>query len=821
MSPLARRLPRELRHNVGRYLGLFLMVFLTVAFIGGFLDAARSVQLLLDDWRASSSREDYAFTTQFQASDEALDAASEAGGGSAIYENFYADVPLTVPGHDLGHEATVRLYKNRADIDKALYFDGRAPQTDDEIALDRLFMKNNSLSLGDVVEVGGRQLTIVGQCVLPDYEALVASNMDLMFDTITFTTSQVTPAAFDALAGSSTVWHYSALASKRDLSPKGRTDLESSVARALIDHETTLTELLDCDQNNAMTFVGDDVEGDSAMYEILGVLIIGISGFVFVVLTGASIEQESAVIGTLLASGYRKRELVRHYMAMPAIVGIAATVAGVIVGRLVVMDACSGMYYNSYSLPPFRAYFSLDVFLATTVLPVAMLLAITWLGIRRKLRATPLAFLRHEVGSKSATASASLPEHWGFVSRFRLRVCLRNASHFVVLFLGIAVCTLVALYAMCFMPLVQHVGSQMRDSVVAGHLYTLKAPLEIDVTDDQLAVGHALDLRSTSTTPTGLSTEELAAIMLFSLEDDGPGLPSGHLPNGYRNSEEALAQAEKFSATTLQADRLYSDSKESVTVYGVDEDSRYWDVDVSDGRICVGRGLAAKCGTGTGKVLQLYDKFADKTYALSISDEVGDETDMGVYMSREAFAKTFDDLTDADPQWFCGYASDEPLQLTQAYVAGETTPDDMLKVVDQLETSMGSVMGFVMLLVVPFSAVVIFLLTKTVIDRSSTAIAYMKVFGYHDREVDRLYIRSITITVVASLVACIPLIVWALNWVFLIGMGSYQGNYPLWIQPITYLETIGLEFAAYAVVALLNMRRIRKVRLSEALKAQE
>lgn len=821
MTPLARRLPRQLRNNVGRYLGLFFMVFLTVAFVGGFLDAARSIQLLLDDWRATTSREDYSFATQFQASDEALDAASQAGGGSTIYENFYADVPLTVLGRDQGHEATVRLYKNRTDIDKVLYFEGRAPQEDDEIALDRLFMKNNDLAIGDTVQVGDRQLAIVGQCVLADYEALVASNMDLMFDTITFTTSQVTPEAFDALAGSATVWHYSAIANDGDLSPKGRVDLESDVAKALIDHETTLTELLDRDQNNAMTFVGDDIEGDSVMYEILGVLIISISAFVFVVLTGASIEQESAVIGTLLASGYRKRELVRHYLAMPAVVGMAATVAGAIVGRFVVMDACKDMYYNSYSLPPFRAYFSLDVFLATTVLPVAMLIVISWLGIRRKLRATPLAFLRHEVGRKSATASASLPERWGFVARFRLRVFLRNASHFAVLFLGIAVCMLIALFAMCFMPLVQHVGGQMSDSVVAEHLYTLKAPLEIDVTDDQLAVGHALDLRSTSTTPTGLSTEELAAIMLFSLDDDGPSLPSGHLPNGYRNSREALAQAEKFSATTLQADRLYSDSKESVTVYGIDEGSRYWDVDVSDGRICVGRGLAAKCGTGAGQALQLYDKFADKTYTISVSGEVGEVTDMGVYMSRETFAKTFDDLTGGDSQWFCGYASDEPLELTQAYVAGETTPEDMLKMVNQLETSMGSVMVFVMILAVPFSVVVIFLLTKTVIDRSSTAIAYMKVFGYHDREVDKLYIRSITITVAISLLLCLPLNHFILIWLFRLAMASYPGNYPPWIQPATYLEAMALEFGAYVLVALLNMRRIRKVRLSEALKVQE
>lgn len=820
MSPLTRRIPRELRNNLGRYLGLFFLVFLAVAFAGGCITGARSIQLLLADWKATSAVEDYSFSTQFQASDEALDAAADAHSGSTIYENFYADVPLTVPGRDLGHEATVRLYKNRTEVDKASYYTGRAPQSDDEIALDRLFMANNGLSLGDTVEVAGRRLTIVGQCVLPDYEALVVSDTDLMFDTITFTTAQVTADAFPTLAGASTVWHYSAVCNDANLTDKGRTDLQKDVAQALMDHDATLTALTDRTQNNAMTFTDDDLVGDSTMYGIVGLLIICISGFVFVVLTGANIEQESAVIGTLLASGYRKRELVRHYMVLPTVVGLVATVAGRLVATTLMAHVDANMYYGSYSLPPFRTYFSLDVFLATTVLPLALLVLITWLGIRRRLGATPLAFLRHEVGRRSATSSARLPERWSFVARFRLRVFLRNASHFAVLLLGIVVCTILMLFAICFLPVVRSAAALMESGVVAQHLYTLKAPVEIDLTSGQLAVGHALDLRSTSTTPNSLTDQELAALMLMT-QDDSPSLPTGHIPNGYRNSREALAQAEKFSATTLQADRLYSDSKESVTVYGIDEGSRYWDVDVSDGRICVGRGLAAKCGTGAGQALQLYDKFADKTYTISVSGEVGEVTDMGVYMSRETFAKTFDDLTGGDSQWFCGYASDEPLELTQAYVAGETTPEDMLKMVNQLETSMGSVMVFVMILAVPFSVVVIFLLTKTVIDRSSTAIAYMKVFGYHDREVDKLYIRSITITVAISLLLCLPLNHFILIWLFRLAMASYPGNYPLWIQPATYLEAMALEFGAYVLVALLNMRRIRKVRLSEALKVQE
>ena len=68
----------------------------------------------------------------------------------------------------------------------------------------------------------------------------------------------------------------------------------------------------------------DDVDGDSMMWMTLLDIIIVIMAFVFVVLTDATIEEESAIIGTLLASGYRRREIVLHYLALPAIVGVVA-----------------------------------------------------------------------------------------------------------------------------------------------------------------------------------------------------------------------------------------------------------------------------------------------------------------------------------------------------------------------------------------------------------------------------------------------------------------------------------------------------------------
>lgn len=104
---------------------------------------------------------------------------------------------------------------------------------------------------------------------------------------------------------------------------------------------------------------------------------------------------------------------------------------------------------------------------------------------------------------------------------------------------------------------------------------------------------------------------------------------------------------------------------------------------------------------------------------------------------------------------------------------------------------------------------------------SYTLQAAWKVFGYRDREVSKLYVRSITITVIVSLIVCLPILVCALDAIVQIMMSRYSGNLEIWIAPQTYVIEVLIGAATYAVVAALHMRRIRKVPLALALKVQE
>ena len=346
MTPLAKRLPRELRRNIGKYLGIFLLMCGSIALTSGFLLAAHSIGCLIDGMRDAYTIEDGRVTTSFEATDDQLKAAEDAAGdvgGVTLYKNFSIDAIIKKASGDDGTKRTLRTYAHRAKVDIASYCEGKEPKADDEVAIDRVFATNNNLSVGDKVELEGRTYTICGIMTQPDSQALFLNNSDFTVNTITYGVAEVTDGGFAALedAGGAPAYTYSFTFTDRDLPTADRIDAEQDMVEALTDADARVDDLTDADSNQGIGYARDDVDGDSMMWMTLLDIIIVIMAFVFVVLTDATIEEESAIIGTLLASGYRRREIVLHYLALPAIVGVVAALLGTALGVVFFTEPCA------------------------------------------------------------------------------------------------------------------------------------------------------------------------------------------------------------------------------------------------------------------------------------------------------------------------------------------------------------------------------------------------------------------------------------------------------------------------------------------------
>lgn len=814
MSPLNKRLPRDFVHNLGKYLGIFLLFLFAIAMGAGYLSAAHSIEVIQNEMHERYQVEDFHFATQFEAAKSSIEAVEAQG--CTVYEDFTADVPLAVAGDARAMNCRLINQDNRAAINQGYFFEGEAPAAPDEIAVDRVWCKNNDVHVGDTLSVNGTEVRVTGICSVSDYECLMEKNTDMLFNSTTFTIALVTPDGFQNLAGGKRDYRYDVILDDRTMGLADRTTFEQDAADLLGEKDEVLTDLVDYEfDNKAIFFAADDVESDQVMWQVLVGLLVVIMAFVFVVLTNATIEQESAVIGTLLASGYRKREIIGHYMVLPTLIGVLGCAAGNALGLTYMSTPMQELYYGSYSLPPYEFSFSPQVFVFTTVVPFALLEVVTFLGLVRKMRFTPLAFLRREIASRSRRNTLPLPERLSFVRRFQLRVFLRNLSHFVVLFFGIAFCSLFLLFGLCLMPVVDHYAELLKEDVVAHHIYLLKAPLELEGTPDERAAYAAVEkLMNTDDPLSDLGFVGYARALLRTMDLD----EDAHPVNTTDNGAERIAQAEKFAAASFSVKHVITDTSEDVTVYGIQEDSRYWDaVDVHDGAVAVGSGLAKKCRIKPGDTVSLFDKYTNKTYEVVAASVCGTSANMNLYMEMGALNR----MVDEDEDHFSGYASDEELEIDQRYLATDITPESMSSSADQMQESFGDMMDMVVAFAIPVYLILVYLLTKTVIDRSSRYISYMKVFGYHNPEITRLYVRAITMTVLVSLIASQPFVIWLCKVFVSFVMDRYAGNLELYVAPSLMAEVVLIGAAAYVGVAVIHIWHIRRVSLAEAMKVQE
>ena len=116
---------------------------------------------------------------------------------------------------------------------------------------------------------------------------------------------------------------------------------------------------------------------------------------------------------------------------------------------------------------------------------------------------------------------------------------------------------------------------------------------------------------------------------------------------------------------------------------------------------------------------------------------------------------------------------------------------------------------------------VMYLLTKQIVEKNAISISVVKVLGYEDKEINSLYILLTNIVVVIFAIITSLLAIYILNYLFRLIMYSMSGWFSLFITPLGVLKMIIIILVAYIVVAYLDMRQIKKVPLNEALKNVE
>lgn len=832
---LRKRIWRDFKSNLPRYLALSLLIILAMYLVVSLVGAAETIIRGSENADSRQCVEDGDFSLFVPMKDEEMEAL-EADGVS-IEPQFYMD-------YEIDEDHTLRIFANRDEINKINLVKGTLAEKENELVVERQFAEKNNISVGDVLTFGGREFTVTGIGTTPDYDNVLKSLGDTGCDCLHFGTGFVAADVYDTLRAEeksikSEEYYYAyrlngamtddelkdrledlefssgdvedpffqeywdrTMGKKDDLTDgiqelldgarelkelkafddgiieytdgtkeaeDGSDELLDGIQELKDETDDMIDDIFSEDAQNLMTFVkaGDNARiqaasGDQELYRsvgtIAGAILLILISYVLSVFVVHSIDQESAVIGALYALGVKRKNLMAHYVTLPTVITFVSGLIGTLLG------------YSSLGVPiqmqDCYNYYSLpdlDViympYLFIYGIVVPPVISIIVNSLVIRKRLSKPVLTMIRNEQKVGNGKDIKLGNMSFMNLFKIRQMLRESrTGFTVVF-GMFVSLLLAMMSLEIYTYCANVNRDYVNDTKYEYMYTYKYP-----------------------------TEEV---------------PEG----GY----EAYAKTLKKKIYGYNFD---------ITVMGLTENNPFFDVDLSDSssKVAISSSIAYKYGLDVSDILTLKDDEADKIYAFEIASVAQYAPSFMVFMPYDKALELFDEPED----YFNVVFSDHALDVETGRLYATTTKTDVKKaagIFSDIMQGMILTIGGVSVLIF---IVVMYLMMKVMIDRSSFNIALIKIFGYQNKEVKKMYLDGNFYIITIGALISIPLTKWIMDvayepaFVPNIACGIDK-SFPFWM----YLAIFAGILILYFIINHLLIRRIRKMVPAEVLKNRE
>ena len=186
---LSKRVLRDIRENLLRYLALFFLVALVMYMVVAIVGAAETIMQGTKESGRIHHREDGQFGVFVPLTDDEIAQITEKG--VILQRDFPLDFHLG--------QSTLRVYQARETVDLFVPSQGSEVPAQGEILLEQHYAEKHELGLGDTLTVGGRDFTVSGIGSTPDYDAAYEKTSDTTVDSNLFGVGFVTAEDYEAL----------------------------------------------------------------------------------------------------------------------------------------------------------------------------------------------------------------------------------------------------------------------------------------------------------------------------------------------------------------------------------------------------------------------------------------------------------------------------------------------------------------------------------------------------------------------------------------------------------------------------------------------
>ena len=512
--------------------------------------------------------------------------------------------------------------------------------------------------------------------------------------------------------------------------------------------------------NPRIDSAADDVQINYTASIIFGVLLVMLFAYVISVFIVHMIDQESSVIGALYSMGMKRRTLIASYVAVPVIVTF---ISGVI-GTAIALYTPAGIpaqladSLGYFSMPECRIIITPFIVIYGLVIPPVTALIVNVLVIRKRLSKTPLALLRNE--QKVARGKELKIKGLRFISMFRLRQMLREMRTGFTVILGMFMSLLVALMALNTMVYCGKVKDYYVNQTKYEYMYNYKYP-----------------------------TEEV---------------PEG----GY----EAVAEGFKKEIFGYTFD---------VTILGITKDNPFFDtgdLPDNDTDLILSSAVAIKYKLKVGDEFTLKNENGDRMYAFRVAKIIDYSASLMCFMDIDRCRDMFGE----SDKYYNVVFSDHELDIPGGRLYSTVTRSEIERSAGIYVDMMGPMVTTMSVASAVIFVVVMYLMVKMMIDRSTFNISLVKIFGFKNREVRKMYLDGNFYIVAIGALIVIPLCKAIMDYIYPRYLVSNVGvgispSYTPEMYVIIFAVIIGL----YLVINAVLTGKLRKINPAIVLKNRE
>ncbi len=675
----------------------------------------------------------------------------------SVYKNYYMNID-TDSNLDGRTNSTLRIFKNREHINKVCIMKGKLPVSDKEIAIDRMYANNNNISVGDSIKVGEKKLKVTGFVALSDYSAMFSNNTDLMFDAVLFGVAIVSDDLFENY-NYNINFCYSWLYDTVPQSDEEEKEVSDSFLKKLY-------------KNVYMS--GNEIETYVPRYQNSAINF-----------TGNDIGGDQGMMLILL------------YILIAILAFVfAVTINHTIERESAVIGTLRAIGYSKIELV--RHYLMLLVFVSVASAVIGNALGYT-------LFKSMVASLYYE--------SYSLPTY----------ETIWNGNAFVLTtVIPMAIILVINLYSLTNKMSLSPLKFIRRDLNRSKKKKAFRLNSNIKfITRFRLRI---IFQNKSSYITLFIGIVFANIILLF-----GMMMPPllGHYQNSIIDNMIARYQyilkkpvevktkdAEKYAMTTLQINK--ASISEEISIYGIENNSRYIK-DTPINGYYISSSMSEKYKIKKDETIVLKEKYNDKQYQFQVKGIIDYPGSLVVFMNKNEFCKVFEQ----EENYYTGYFSNRKLNIAEKNVASVITEEDLTKTSRQLNVSMGNMFYMVEGFAIVLFIMLIYLLTKLIIEKNINAISMVKILGYNNKEIGKLYVIATTWVVLISVFLSLFIASGLIHMIYFEMMKGYSGWLTLYIAPSIYIQMFMIGIGCYALMVLMQFRKIKKVPMDAVLKNVE